>query len=30
MIERLREEVSRDFKGRLVIARDLDEIVVDD
>ena len=29
MIERLREEVSRDFKGRLVIARDLDEIVVD-
>lgn len=28
MVERLREEVSRDFSGRLVIANDLDEIVV--
>ncbi len=28
MIERLREEVSRDFSGRLIVANDLDEIVV--
>ena len=28
MIERLRDEVSRDFSGRLIIANDLDEIVV--
>jgi len=28
MIERLREEVSRDFSGRLVIANDLDEVTV--
>ena len=28
MIERLRDEVSRDFSGRLTIANDLDEIVV--
>lgn len=28
MVERLREEVSKDFTGRLIIASDLDEIVV--
>jgi ribonuclease Z len=28
MIERLRDEVARDFSGRLVLGRDLDEIVV--
>lgn len=28
MIERLRDEVSRDFSGRLIIANDLDEVVV--
>lgn len=28
MIERLREEVARDFKGRLVLASDLDEVEV--
>lgn len=29
MLEPLREEVARDFSGRLVLARDLDEVVLD-
>lgn len=28
MIERLREEVARDFPGRLIIANDLDEVAL--